>query len=368
MAHETSSFCKKISLIIMLLTLSSCAMLDDKLILKETNFHNLDGWKSDDHRQALASFMQSCKKFETLPSNKKIHISGLGGTYGDWKRLCVKAQSFADASDEMIRSFFESFFRPYLATNWGKADGLFTGYFEIELEGSRIKHGSYQYPIYRRPVDVKEGRKYYSRKKIENGALSGKGLEIVWVNDPVRLFFLHVQGSGRVKMDDGSVVRVGYNGKNGHKYSSIGRYMIDEGHIAREEVSAQSIKKWLYDNSRRAMSVLNKNPSYVFFRELGEEGPIGGQGVPLTPMRSLAVDKKFMPYGAPVWVDVELNKGVGQQRDFKKLLIAQDTGSAIKGPVRGDLFFGYGDEAEKLAGHQNNIGKYFILLPARIDL
>lgn len=366
MLKETRSF---LYLFISLMILSSCTMFDDKLMLKKADFSDIDGWHDDDQGAALQSFLKSCQKITTIPEGRNFHSSGLGGKHEKWQKLCAKAESFKDTGGNMARAFFETYFNPYLATNWGRDEGIFTGYYEIELEGSYKKHGQYQFPIYAKPTDLQAGRKYYSREQIESGKLRGRGLEIAWVNDPVRLFFLHVQGSGRIKMDDGSILRVGYNGKNNHNYRSIGGYMIEKGYLEREEVTAQSIKKWLYSNPSKMEQVLSQNPSYVFFRKLGAEGPIGGQGVALTPMRSLAVDKRFVPYGAPVWVDVALN-GRDNEPDnsFKKLLVAQDTGSAIKGPVRGDLFFGYGDEAEKLAGHQNSKGRYYILLPSEFML
>jgi len=347
-------------LIFSLLLLTACG---DKLMLQKADFTKLNGWHQDRHTEALVSFKKSCKKFKTMPEAMAIHTSGIGGKYGDWKRLCNRADNI-DAKDAVVvRKFFENNFTPYLASNWGKDSGIFTGYYEIELKGSRTRHGEYQYPIYARPADIKDGIKYYSREQIEGGALQGKGLEIAWANDPVRLFFLHVQGSGRIKLDDGSVMRVGYNGKNGYKYTSIGRYMIDKGYIEEKQISAQGIKKWLYESPHEIQTVLNQNDSYVFFRELSGDGPIGGQGVPLTPMRSLAVDKRFVPYGAPVWVDIALNDEGLPGNSLKKLMVAQDTGAAIRGPVRGDVFFGYGERAEHMAGHQNNKGKYYILLP-----
>jgi membrane-bound lytic murein transglycosylase A len=343
--------------------LTSCSLFGDKLTLKESSFHEMAGWHLDNHDEALRSFLQSCTKFTVLPENKPAHQSGVGGTYGDWKRVCNKALSGKYVN---AKHFFESNFTPYQAKNWWNKNGVFTGYYEIELKGSRTRYGPYQYPLYSKPSNLQDGKKYYSRKQIEKGALDGKGYEIAWVDDPVRAFFLHVQGSGRIRMDDGSIMRVGYNGKNNHKYVSIGRYLIDEGHIDEDEMSAQAIKKWLYENPHKIAKVLNKNPSYVFFRELTNDGgPIGGQGVPLTPMRSLAIDKRYVPYGAPVWVDVELN-GEDMKKEFKSLLIAQDTGGAIRGPVRGDLFFGHGEKAEHLAGYQNNVGSYFILLPRNL--
>jgi membrane-bound lytic murein transglycosylase A len=336
------------------------------MMLKPTKFSEMNGWDKDEQNQALIAFIKSCQKFNSLPPNNKLHASGVGGTYGDWRAVCDKADYLKDADNAAAKDFFESNFTPYIASNWWKSEGRFTGYYEMGLEGSRERHGEYQYPLYKRPADLVAGKPYLSREEIESGALAGKELELAWVNDPVRAFFLQIQGSGRVHMDDGSVLRVGYDGKNGFKYVAIGRTLIDRGYIAKEDMSAQAIKKWLYDNPDKMFEVMNQNPSYVFFREIGEDGPIGAQGVALTPLRSLAVDKKFVPYGAPVFVDVEINGAAKEEKSFKKLLIAQDTGGAIRGPVRGDLFFGYGDNAEELAGYQNNLGKYFILLPSKI--
>ncbi len=356
MLKKASSF-----FIIILFCASCSSIFGDKLVLTPTSFADIDGWHSDNHGAALASFLKSCARFSTIPPKRKLHINGIGGTYGDWQNVCEKAANIEGSN--VAKHFFEDEFQPYLASNWGKEDGLFTGYFEIGLEGSRYRYGHYQYPIYSKPADIKAGKAYYSRKQIENGALSRKNLEIAWVKDPVRAFFLHIQGSGQIFLEDGSILRVGYDGKNNHKYVSLGRYMIDKNYIKKENMSAPAIKTWLYKHPRKAKKIMQKNPSYVFFREIGDEGPIGGQGVALTPMRSLAIDKRFMPYGAPVWVDVALNKST---KKFQKLLVAQDTGAAIKGPVRGDLFFGAGENAEQLAGYQNSRGKYFLLLPKGI--
>jgi membrane-bound lytic murein transglycosylase A len=345
-----------------MLVLSGCAK--DKLVLKPTQFSQIDGWAEDSQEQALGAFLKSCKKFDTMSDSKSLHASGVGGTFGHWRDACGQADTLTEiASGSQAREFFEVNFTPYVATNNGKDKGLFTGYFEADLEGSYKKHDAYKYPIYKKPRDLVNGEQYYSREQIAKGALAGKNLELVWVKDPVKAFFMEIQGSGRVHMEDGSTLRVGYDGKNGHAYIPIGRVLIDRGYVARENMSAQAIKKFLYENPGKAQEIMNENPSYVFFRKVGEEGPIGAQGVPLTPFRSLAVDRKFIPYGAPVFVNVNLNGANEEDKSFKKLLIAQDTGGAIRGPVRGDLFFGYGKMAEDLAGYQNSIGKYYLLLP-----
>lgn len=336
--------------------LSACStFFGDKLVLEQKSFDDLSGWSSDDHKQAMISFHKSCSSFLQMPKDKDMHVSGIGGTYGKWQDLCRISYRYNNNPKE----FFEKYFAPFVAKNGNDDKGLFTGYYEIALNGSRHRHGRFKYPVYAKPDDLSSGQ-YFSRAEINKGALNGRGLEIAWVDDPVRLFFLHVQGSGIINMDDGTSMNVGFAAKNGREYSSIGKYMIDNGYFNGEELSADSVKNWLYANPDEAENIMEVNESYVFFREIGNTGPIGGQGVPLTPMRSIAIDKRFIPYGVPVWVDVDLNNS---GKKFQSLVVAQDTGSAIKGPVRADLFFGAGYRAEQLAGNQKNIGRYFLLLP-----
>ena len=187
---------------------------------------------------------------------------------------------------------------------------------------------------------------------------------MLYVNDPVKAFFLHIQGSGRVQLEDGRVIRVGYAAQNGQPYFAIGRHLIEQGEISKENMSAQAIKDWLYSHPTQAKTLMEKNPSYIFFRQIDGEGPIGGQGVALTPERSLAVDKRFIPYGLPIWLETTYPQTpISSPAPFRKLLIAQDTGGAIRGPVRGDVFFGYGNKAEKLAEYMKNTGHYTLLLP-----
>jgi membrane-bound lytic murein transglycosylase A len=195
---------------------------------------------------------------------------------------------------------------------------------------------------------------YSSRAEIEQGALSGRGLELAWAADTIETFFLQIQGSGRVRLADGGELRVGYDGQNGHPYVALGRVLIDRGLLPREQVTMQSIKAYLRAHPDEAAALMRENPSYVFFRELSGDGPVGAQGVALTPGRSLAVDRAFVPLGAPVWLVAE---------DIARLLVAQDTGGAIRGPVRGDLFWGHGAEAEARAGAMKARGRAWLLLP-----
>ena len=211
---------------------------------------------------------------------------------------------------------------------------------------------------------------YADRAAIDAGALAGRELELLWVDDPVDRFFLEIQGSGQVRLPDGETVRVGYADQNGRPYRAIGKDLIESGAIPREQMSMQAIRAWLEANPKQAPAMMAKNPSYVFFTELTElaaaSGPLGAQGVPLTPGRSLAVDRKFLPLGAPIWVDTVAPEPRGRA-PVARLLVAQDTGGAIRGPVRGDVFWGAGPQAEHLAGHMKSPGRLFILLPRELS-
>ena len=285
-----------------------------------------------------------------------------------------------------LRAFFESWFRPYRVVNSdGTHEGLVTGYYEPLLRGSRTRTAKYRYPLYSTPDDLLtikvdnlfpelkgervRGRRengrvvpYYTRGEIEQGITSLRGREILWVDDSVELFFLHIQGSGRVRLDNGEIVRVGYDNHNGHPYRSIGRILIDRGELTLSQASMQGIKQWGRDNPERLDALLAENPAYVFFRELPPNlgGPIGALGVPITPRRSIAVDEQSVPLGAPVYL---ATSWPNTNKPLSRLMFAQDKGSAIKGAVRADFFWGFGDDAAKLAGRMRQSGQMWVLLP-----
>jgi len=304
-------------------------------------FYALDGWAEDDHRAALTTFRETCDLLKDA----------------DWVPLCRLAAD-AGASDASARNFFELFFKPVLI---GTPPALFTGYYEPELLGSPVRTPRFTAAIYRRPPELRDGTVYYDRAAIESGALRGRGLEIAWLDDPVEAFFLQIQGSGRIKMPDGSVIRVGYGGRNGHAYRSVGQEMIRRGTHTLDQVSAQEIRAYVSRNPQAGMALLNVNPSYVFFRTLpdlpAEKGPIGAMGRSITTMRSIAVDPDYTKLGAPVWVEKD---GAGA---FRRLMVAQDTGGAIKGAQRADIFFGTGDAAGDAAGTVKDGGRMLVLLP-----
>lgn len=359
----------------------------DRLTLKPVAFKDLPGWTADRVADAVPAFQRSCGKLKALPADRTVGPDGVGGKAADWQTPCARLAALPAGDDAAARAFFEEWFTPYAAANNDNRRGLFTGYYEVELKGSRTPDVAYPVPLYKRPADlimvdlgdfadrwkgeriagrVTDGRlkPFEDRAAIEAGALKGRGLELLWLQDPIATFFLHIQGSGRVRFPDGTEARVGYAAQNGHKYVAIGRELIDRGEIPREQVSLQTIRDWLKAHPEQADALMNKNPSYVFFQELKGEGPVGAQNVALTPGRSLAVDSKFLPYGVPVWLDAE--DPLDAQARLRRLLIAQDTGGAIRGPVRGDVFWGHGEDAEKRAGVMKSAGEYYILLPKTV--
>ena len=305
-------------------------------------FADLDGWAGDDHLAALTVFVETC---ETL-------------TDPDWVSLC-KFAGDAGQSGAGARSFFELFFKPVII---GDLPALFTGYYEPELAGSPDRTPNFAYPIYRRPPELADGAVWHSREAIETqGLLRGRGLEIAWLDDPVEVYFLMIQGSGRIRMPDGSVVRVGYGGKNNQPYRSIGQEMIRRGLMTESQASAQSIRAFVQQNPALGAELLTFNPSFVFFKKLAdlpaEKGPIGAMGASITALRSVAVDPDFTPLGAPVWVEKDGSNPI------RALMIAQDTGGAIKGPQRADIFYGTGRDAGNAAGAVKDAGRMVVLLP-----
>ncbi|MCD6034894.1 MAG: murein transglycosylase [Rickettsiales bacterium] len=375
-----------------LAVLGSCKReaVEEKISYDRVPFENLSGWQDDNQAEALQAFLRSCTAFSKLPSDQSFASFPEAGTGKEWKVACKKAKAIDNPSNTALaRRFFEENFIPYSVTVNGNPKGLFTGYHEIELKGSLTQEGPYQTALYKLPkgtvkINLRDFVDYPrdtalvgindkgwlkpmpDRAKIEAGELGKKAKPLAYVDDPVGAFFLHIQGSGRVYLPDGSVLRVGYAGTNGHDYTAIGKILIEEHGVDKSTMSAQVIKTWLRDHPSEAVTIMNRNPSYVFFHKIkGDDGPIGAQGVPLTTERSLAVDKRHIPYGAPLWLETTLpaKEGESAPPSYKRLLIAQDTGGAIKGGVRGDVFFGAGDGPEWYAGQMKQEGRYTILLP-----
>jgi len=372
--------------VMLVFALAACAVKPPpaKLVLTPVSYGDLAGWQADVKGEALAALLKSCASRLKFADNDPVGPEGIGGKVADWREPCVAAGT-ADARDPAAaQKYFETWFRPYRVADNTEAEGLFTGYYEPELAGARARGGEFQTPLLKRPPDlvmaelgdfkpdlrgeriagrVVNGRlkPYEKRAEIEAGALDNMNLALLWVSDPVAAFFLQIQGSGRVVLPDGSVARVGYDGQNGWPYVAIGRVMVDRGLLAKDDATMQGIRAWLAAHPAETPEILDANPSYVFFRELKGDGPVGSEGVALTPGRSLAVDRAFLPLGAPFWLDAD----AGGER-LRRLLVAQDTGGAIRGPVRGDVFWGHGPEAEGRAGTMRARGGYFLLLPKTV--
>lgn len=302
-------------------------------------FKDLNGWAADDHAAALQVFRNTCADMNDP----------------DWRSLCAVAMEAGDA-----KAFFELFFRPVVITD-GNAP-LFTGYFEPELDGAPYPTGRFRHPIYAMPPEARLSRPWLTRRDIlTSGIMANRGLEIAWVDDPVELFFLQIQGSGRIRFPDGRVIRVGYGGSNGHEYRSIGMELVRRGTYDPHQVSASVIKNWVRSNPGAGEELLMHNDGYVFFREVSEvpadKGPLGAMNRSITTMRSIAVDPAYTPLGAPVWIEK------GGKGPLNRLMIAQDTGSAIKGAQRADIFYGTGDAAGQTAGRVKDPGRMVVLMP-----
>jgi membrane-bound lytic murein transglycosylase A len=376
------------------------AAITPPLRLDREDFAQLQGWSMSDPAPALAAFRRSCAVIAAKPD-----MAAMGGLYAgraeDWRAACAAASMAAPTENPTnenspgenataARAFFESAFVPYLVSQ-GTAEGLFTGYYEPQLRGSRTRHGKFQTPLYGVPADlvtidlglfrpglkgqsltgqVANGRvtPYPARARIAHEGLA-QAKALFYVDDPVDAFFLQIQGSGRIALDDGSVVRAAYAGQNGQPYTAIGAVLIARGALKREDVSLQSIRAWIAAHPGDAQGLLDEDASYVFFAErpLGDTqlGASGAQRVALTPEASLAVDPHIHAMGAPVWIEASApDPDVAKpDRPFDRLLVMQDVGGAIKGAVRGDVYWGHGAQAEAVAGRMKNHGRMIVLLP-----
>jgi membrane-bound lytic murein transglycosylase A len=308
------------------------------------SYSDLLNWNEDNHQAALKPFLETCPK-----------LTGV-----EWRKVCSIAEEIPNA-----RLFFETFFYPILIENGETA--LFTGYFEPELKGSLQRTSRFKYPIYAPPPKLPKGKPWLSRKQIEQtNTLAGRGLELAWVDEPIDVFFLHIQGSGRVIFQDDETIRIGYKSENGHPYRSIGKELVRQKILRKHEVSVNRIRSWARNNPKKAQRLMWHNPSYVFFRLIEElpekKGPLGAMNRSITAMRSLAIDPRYVKLGAPVWMEK------GGPRPLNRLMIAQDTGAAIKGPQRADIYFGTGDDAGIAAGLTRATGRLVVLLPIKLAL
>jgi len=352
---------------------------------------DISGWREDDHLSAYRAFRLSCTPIiaqRTSPTETKA----LGDSLRDSCRV-AKAVNLSDAAK--ARAFFEAHFLPLRISRLGEDEGFVTGYYEPIIDGSRTQTDVYTVPVYRRPSNLfvrgfkqdatslpnkgqvfrKIGRRklvpYYDRAEIEDGAIAGRGLEICWLKNQTDLLFTQIQGSARVRLENGSTIRINYDAHNGYPYTPVGRILIDRGIIPKEQMSMLRIREWMEQNPDGAKELRRQNRSYVFFREVqlsDKDEAVGAQGVPLTPGRSIAVDKALHVYGTPFFIEGELPLESEQSKTpFRRLMVAQDTGSAITGPARADIYFGAGADAGRVSGRLRNNVRFVILVPNSLD-
>ncbi len=343
----------------------------------QTTFADLRGWAEDDHAAALSSFLRFCGN----PASAGVDLSA-----EEFRLLCQAAEDSATGSSDAARRFFETHFTPMRIAE----KGFVTGYFEPEIAASREKTDVFRVPLLKKPdgleavtasnrpenwpASLSHGRRVGGtlvempdRGAIMNGALNDEGLELAYLSDPADAFFIHVQGSARLRLEDGSVMRVGYAGKTGHPYTGIARLLVERGEGTPEDFTMKGLRRWLATHPDRRDALLKENRSYIFFREVTEtapdDGPVGGAGLPLTAGRSLAVDPTHMPYGALVFVAAGFPDWQDGDRSFARLMVADDTGSAIKGTARGDIFTGSGKAAGEIAGEIRHAAEFTVLVP-----
>jgi membrane-bound lytic murein transglycosylase A len=353
-------------------------------------WRDLEGWTADDHAAAFAAFLTSCGPVARTPrpANEAREM------YPALHAACRRAVAAGRLKDTAAKAFFEANFRPARIARLGDSTGLLTGYYEPIVDGSRVPTGVFTVPIYRRPPDLvppagkpqgtgfpNTGQSmrrtvagelvpYYDRGEILDGALDGQHLEICWIKDATEALFIQIQGSARVRLEDGTMLRLNYDAHNGYPYVPVGRVLIDRKIIPREDMSMQRIREWMHDNPQAAEEVRRQNRSFVFFRVVGLSGDreaIGAQGVPLTPGRSIAVDKALHVYGTPFFIEAGIPITDDTSSNFHRLMISQDTGSAIVGPARADIYWGAGDVAARIAGRLRHPGRFTMLIPRELD-
>ena len=357
----------------------------NKLTLQPSSFEQLPGWKATSPKQSLVAFQSSCRTFLKQDSNKSVGTTLIPLTIADWQPACRAANAVKPLTASSARTFFETWFTPAVYTKKHPVEGLFTGYFLPLLQGSAVKTSTASVPLYGMPSNIiranlglfdpklnpqriagRVNKKmlipFYTREAINNGAIHHKAPVLAWLKSPIDRQFLEIEGSGAVEFPNGKRVYIGYAGENGHPYTSIASVLIKEGTLTRDNASTTHIKHYLESHPSEMNRVLNKNKAFVFFRKL-PGAAVGAQGVPLTPGYSLAIDRQWIPYGTPLWLDTTTTEKDQKKTPFQRLMVAQDTGGAIRGVVRGDVFWGAGEQAKFMAAHMQEKGRYWILIP-----
>ncbi|HVK75658.1 MAG TPA: murein transglycosylase A [Kofleriaceae bacterium] len=373
---------------------AAIASTQDRLTLHPATFADLPGWTDDRHAEAVPAFLASCARLAELGDDDPISVAPYGGRARAWRKPCAAASRLPPGDHAAARAFFEAEFAPYAAHGGAGPDGKMTGYYVESLRGSRRRHGRYQYPVYARPPDLvsvdltrfvpdARGRRiwgrldartgalvpYPTRGEIRRGALAGQGLELVWTDDPIDALFLEIQGSGRMLLDDGSEIWLEFAGKNGRPYRGVGKVLRDLGELQQGQGTMQGIRAWLEAHPDRFDEIADQNQAKVFFAVSKHGGGVGSQGVVLTPGRSLAIDRAYVAHSTPIWVDTRAPATPGgAAAAWRRLLVAQDTGGGILGPVRGDIYFGADDAAGAIAGRTGGPGRYWLLLPRSVQV
>ena len=361
---------------------------EHRLAFRAVGFDQLSGWSNDDQHLALQALLRSCSRLEALDPTRSIGPVEFGVTARDWHESCAAAQRITPDDPAEARHFFEAEFEPVAVMRGTDSEGLFTGYYEPGVEGSRQRIGRFTVPLYGRPTDLvtvnlgefrpdwsgvqlvgrladRKLEPFDTRASIEGQEFAGRAQPIMWLRSAIDAFFLQIQGAGRIRLNDGTETRVGYAASNGHPYTAIGNELISRGALPEGGVSMQSIRRWLEANPLEAKDVMLTNARYIFFREVKGDGPLGAAQVVLTPGRSLAIDTTLFPLHLPVWLETSL-PALTENADglaLNRLMVTQDTGGAIRGPVRGDVFWGNGPQAEEIAGRMRSVGRYYFLLP-----
>lgn len=361
----------------------------DSLTLEKVAFKELPGWTDDKQSEALPSFLNSCGKLAALAEDAPVGNDGHGGIAKQWRAACAAAAKVKAGDDKAARAFFETEFVPYQAAGKDGPTGKLTGYFVQEINASRKKGGKYQFPIYARPKDLvmvdlagflpdAHGRRiwgrhddkgtlqpYLTRVEIRKGALASQKLELMYADDPIDLLFAHIEGSAKAVMDDGTTVRLEFDGKNGRAYKGIGKVLKEMGVLTgKYNGTMPGIRQYLVDHMAKFDELVDQNAAFVFFKESTAKGAMGSQDVVLTPRRSMAIDRAFIAQSTPIWVDGRAPVvGKPGASPWRSLLIAQDTGGGILGAVRGDIYWGEDAAAEELAGRMGGPGRYWLLLP-----
>lgn len=362
---------------------------DDRLTLEPARFADLPGWAADRHAEAIPAFLASCEAIAALPDRAPLGVTATGGRARDWRAACAAARRLSPGDDGAARAFFEAEFRPYAALGKAGATGKLTGYHVQALRGSRTRHGRYQVPLFARPPDlvsvelgdfIADGRSRRIWGRVENGRLVpyptraelrrrpvDEKRVVVWVDDPVDAVFAEIQGSGKVALAEGGTLWIGFAGKNGHRFRGVGGILRRMGELRRGQGTTQGIRAWFAAHPDRYDEIVDQNPAKVFFQVSPRPGAIGTQGVVLTARRSMAVDRAVIALSTPLWVDTRVRlAGARRAAPWRHLLVAQDTGGAILGPVRGDIYWGDDGESAEVAGRTGGPGRIWLLLPRAI--